>query len=64
MNEPNQQQQEPKPMKRKLWLKFKEDKLWHVQKSSGFYPEKEVFSPEELRDFLTLNDDVEPVLMY
>lgn len=55
--------QEPKPPKRKLWLK-REVANWKVTKAQGFFPAKELFSEEELRDFLQLNDDVEPVLSY
>lgn len=59
-----QEQQEPKPIKRKIWVTYKEDKLWHVTKASGFYPVEVAFSPEDLRVFLKENDDVEPVLTY
>ena len=51
-------------IKRKIWVKFGEDKNWHISKSSGFYPDVDTWTPEELRIFLKANSDVEPVLMY
>ena len=51
-------------IKRKIWVKYGEDKNWHISKSSGFYPDVLTWTPEELRIFLKENSDVEPVLMY
>jgi len=57
-------EQEEKPIKLKIWVKFGNDGVWHLTKSSGFMPSTNVWTPEELRIFLNENKDVEPVLMY
>jgi len=57
-------EQEEKPVKLKIWVKFGHDRVWHIVKSSGFYPSAVEWTPEELRVFLNENKDVEPVLMY
>jgi hypothetical protein len=51
-------------IKKKIWLSLHVGGMWQVTKVQGFFPVKNVFTEEELRDFLTLNDDVEPVLTY
>ena len=51
-------------IKRKIWVKFGEDKNWHIIKSSGWYPEATEWTPEEFRIFLKENCDIEPVLTY
>lgn len=60
----NREATEPKPIKRKIWVTYKEDKLWHVVKASGFFPQEVTFTAEDLRIFLKENDDVEPTLNY
>lgn len=56
---------EEKEMKREFKLKLNvQTNTWQVIGAKGFYPEKDVFTKEELRVFLRENDDIKPILVY
>ena len=56
---------EPKEMKRKIKVERDHNtKVWTLVSASGFMPDKTSWTEDELKDYLTQNDDINPTLNY